>query len=67
MIFFSDREPAGPYTFSVAARRTRHVRYNELTTPEPIPHDTDLAAIIESDVPIVVQQTRLDLRRAETH
>jgi len=64
-IFFSDRDPAGPYTFSVAGRRTRHIRYNELATPEPVPRDTDFAAVIESDVPIVVQQTRLDSRQAE--
>jgi hypothetical protein len=64
-VFFSDRNPAGPYTFSVAARRTIHVRFNELTTPESIPRDTDFATVIESDVPIVVQQTRLDSRQAE--
>jgi hypothetical protein len=43
----------------------RLLRYNELTTPEPVPRDTDFAAVIESDVPIVVQQTRLDSRQAE--
>ena len=29
-VFFSDREPAGPYTVTVPARRTKHVRFNEL-------------------------------------
>ena len=33
--------------------------------PEPIPIDTDYASVIESDVPIVVQHTRLDSRQAE--
>jgi hypothetical protein len=28
--------------------------------PEPVPRDTDYASVIESDVPIVVQHTRLD-------
>jgi hypothetical protein len=32
---------------------------------EPIPSDTDFASVIESDVPIVVQHTRLDSRQAE--
>jgi len=36
-----------------------------LTDPEPIPHDTDFASVIETDVPIVVQHTRLDSRQAE--
>jgi hypothetical protein len=41
------------------------VRFNELTNPEPIPVDTDYASILVSDVPIVVQHTRLDSRQAE--
>jgi hypothetical protein len=64
-IYFSDREPAGPYQIEVLARRTRHVRFNDLQDPEAIPRDTDFASVIESDVPIVVQHTRLDSRQAE--
>ena len=64
-VFFSDREPAGPYRVTVPARRTKHVRFNELEDPESIPPDTDYASVIESDVPIVVQHTRLDSRQAE--
>jgi len=30
-----------------------------------VPLDTDYASVFESDVPIVVQHTRLDSRRAE--
>lgn len=63
--YFADREPAGPYSVTVPARRTKHVRFNELTEPEPIPTDTDYASVISSDVPIVVQHTRLDSRQAE--
>jgi hypothetical protein len=64
-VYFSDREPVGPYRVSVPARRTRHVRFNDLEEPEPIPRDTDYATVIESDVPLVVQHTRLDSRQAE--
>jgi hypothetical protein len=64
-VFFSDREPAGPYRFQVPPRRTRHVRFDDLRDPEPIPRATDFASVIESDVPIVVQHTRLDSRQAE--
>jgi hypothetical protein len=63
--YFSDREPAGPYRVIVPARRTLHVRFNELEDPEPIPVGTDYASVIGSDVPIVVQHTRLDSRQAE--
>jgi hypothetical protein len=64
-IYFADREPAGPYRVRVPARRTRHVRFNELSDPEPIPNGTDYASVIESDVPVVLQHTRLDSRQAE--
>jgi hypothetical protein len=64
-VFFSDKEPVGPYRIIVPARRTKHVRLNDLTDPMPIPKDTDYACIIESDAPVVVQHTRLDSRQAE--
>lgn len=64
-IYFSDRDPAGPYRVTVPARRTRHVRFNDLADPAPIPRDTDYASLIESDVPVVAQHTRLDSRQAE--
>lgn len=65
MVYFSNREPAGPYEVTVPPRRTQHVRFNNLSDPEPVPKDTDYASVIESDVPIVVQHTRLDSRQAE--
>jgi len=64
-IYFADREPVGPYRVVVPARRTFHLRFNDLKDPEPIPLDTDYSSVFESDVPIVVQHTRLDSRRAE--
>lgn len=65
MIYFSDREPVGPYRVTVPARRTQHVRFNNLEDPQSIPRGTDFASTIESDVPIVVQHTRLDSRQSE--
>ena len=65
MIYFADREPAGPYRVIVPARRTYHLRFNDLEDPAPVPRDTDYSSVVESDVPIVVQHTRLDSRRAE--
>jgi hypothetical protein len=62
-VYFSDRQPAGPYRITVPANRTTHLRFNDLEDPEPIPRGTDYASVIESDVPIVVQHTRLDSRQ----
>jgi hypothetical protein len=64
-IYFSDREPVGPYKITVPARRTLHQRFNDLSDPEPIPKATNYASTIDSDVPIVVQHTRLDSRQSE--
>ena len=63
-VYFEDRDPVS-YRLTVPARRTRHVRFNELDDPEPVPLATDYASVIEADVPIVVQHTRLDSRQAE--
>lgn len=65
LAFFADRDPAGPYRVTVPARRTRHVRMNDLAEPEAIPRDTDYSTTIESDVPVVVQHTRIDTRQAQ--
>lgn len=64
-LYFTDREPVGPYRITVPPRRTRHVRFNDLEDPEPVPKATDYASVIHSDVPIVVQHSRLDSRQEE--
>ena len=63
-LYFADRDPVGPYNIKVAGKRTKHVRFNDLKDPAPVPRDTDYSSVIESDVPIVVQHTRLDSRQA---
>jgi len=62
-LYFTDREPTGPYRCEVPPRRTRHVRLNDLTNPEPVPRGTEYSMLLESDVPVVVQHTRLDSRQ----
>jgi hypothetical protein len=64
-VYFADRDPVGPYVVPVPARRTKHVRFDELDDPEPIPRATEYASVLASDLPIVVQHTRLDSRQAE--
>lgn len=64
-IYYADKDPVGPYHVEVEGQRTKHVRFNDLQRPAPIPKNTDFASIIVSDVPIVVQHTRLDSRQAE--
>jgi hypothetical protein len=64
-VYFSNRPPVGPYRVDVPAQRTLHLRFNDLDDPEAVPRDTPYACVIRSDLPIVVQHTRLDSRQAE--
>ena len=64
-VFFTDREPVGPYRVTVPPRRTLHLRFNDLKDPASIPRDTDFSSVFESDVPVIVQHTRLDSRHPE--
>jgi hypothetical protein len=64
LLFFANREPAGPYRLTVPARRAHHQRLNDLQGPEPVAVGVDYCCLIRSDVPIVVQHTRLDSRQA---
>lgn len=59
-VYFSDREPSGPYRLVIKAQRVRHVRFNDLIDPQALPLDTPYACIVSSDQPVVVQFTRVD-------
>ncbi len=64
-LFFADREPVGPYRVTVAAAAHAASALQRSKDPAPVPRDTAYSSVFESDVPIVVQHTRLDSRRAE--
>jgi hypothetical protein len=63
-IYYDDRDPAGPYRLTIPGNRVHHQRFNDLVDPEPIPHGKDYSVVVRSDLPIVVQHTRLDSRQA---
>lgn len=50
---------------TIPARRTLHLRFDELADPERVPRETDYASVIESTQPVVIQHTRLDARTGE--
>ncbi len=64
-VYFSDRDPAGPYRITVDPYRTLHVRCNDLSDPEPIPKGVDYSVVLQSNTPVVVQHTRLDSRQSQ--
>ena len=64
-VYYETKDPVGPYRFDIPSRRSRHLRFNDFDNPHSIPPDTPFSSVIVSDVPIVVQHTRLDSRQAE--
>jgi hypothetical protein len=49
---FVDRAQAGPYRVRLGARRTVHLRFNDLSDPEPV-SSRCYASLIQSSMPIV--------------
>ncbi|MGN6639661.1 MAG: sensory rhodopsin transducer [Mucilaginibacter sp.] len=64
-IYFEDRPPVGPYKITVPAQRTKHIRFNNLNDPESIPLGLSYSSVFISNVPVVIQHTRLDSRQSE--
>ncbi|AGB39439.1 sensory rhodopsin transducer [Natronococcus occultus] len=62
---YADGNEAGPYPLSVAARRVRHVRINDLIDPYAPPLGEEYGIVVESNVPVVVQWSRQDTRQSE--
>lgn len=63
-IYYSDKDPVGPYRLLVEPRRSLHIRFNELKDPAAIEPGSTYSSLFVSDVPVVIQHTRLDSRQA---
>lgn len=65
-IFFEDREPLEDMAEVVQARRTKHIRTSSLAKDgKAIPVGVPYAIEVKSDIPIIVQYSRLDATQAE--
>jgi hypothetical protein len=62
VFYFEDREPTGPVELAVGARRTRHVRLDDpdVLGGVELPRGVPYAYAVQSDVPVVLQHSRLD-------
>ena len=59
-IYYADQPPLGPYWLEVPAQRVKHVRFNDLIDPLPLPLDVPFACRLEASAPVLVQFTRQD-------
>lgn len=65
-IFFEDREPLENIVEFVDGRRTKHIRTASLRMEgQYIPKAVPYAITVESNVPVIVQYSRLDSTQAE--
>ncbi len=60
-LYFEDCEPMKDFIAVCGARRTHHVRMDKLKNAQglPVPQDKPYAIVLESDVPVIVQYSRL--------
>ncbi|MEK8126519.1 sensory rhodopsin transducer [Paenibacillus filicis] len=65
-IFFEDREPVEDIPYLVEARRTKHIRTSTLLQEGmPPPAGVPYAIEVKSQIPVIVQYSRLDATQAE--
>ncbi len=66
-LYFEDRDKIGGYTVVVGSERTKHIRMDTIVNDQGIavPQDTPYAAVVESDVDVTVQYTRVDTTQQE--
>lgn len=61
-VYLEDQEPLTGFVFRCGARRTQHVRTSRIVAADgrEIPKAVPYAMLVESDVPVVVQYSRMD-------
>jgi hypothetical protein len=66
-LYFEDREPMADFHVVCPARRTIHARMDRLkdANGKPVPKAVPYAILIRSNVPVVVQYSRMDTTQAE--
>src|SRR5699024_4895882 len=59
-IFYEDEQPWGKYKVEVEAERLRKVRINDLIDPKAIRMERNYSCYIKSNLPVVVQFSRMN-------
>src|SRR5688572_8586537 len=59
IILYENADPVADHEIKVKAKRVRKIRFNDLIDPLPIPLDTPFRFILQSDVEVVVQFSRV--------
>lgn len=67
IIYFEDREPLSGFAAICKAQRTNHIRLDKAVNDknEKIPLCVPYAVLVKSDIPVIVQHSRMDVTQAE--
>ncbi len=65
--YFEDKAPMKGFTAVCENERSNHIRLDKIKTEngDTVPYDTPYSVVLESDCPIVVQHSRMDVSQAE--
>ncbi|UZH55113.1 hypothetical protein JRG66_14335 [Salinimicrobium tongyeongense] len=58
-IFYEDQAPVGNYEVEVEPKRLRKIRINDLIDPEAVALERNYGCYIRSNIPVVVQFSRM--------
>lgn len=66
-VYFEDREPIGDFTAICKNERTNHIRLDKIKNKDGIgiPREVPYALLIESNVPVVCQHSRMDVSTSD--
>ncbi len=66
-IFFEDRDPIGGFCVECLSKRGKHIRLDKLINKDGlvIPKDVPYALLVQSEVPIICQYSRMDVSQPE--
>ena len=65
-VYFENEEPIEPYHIVVKAERVCRIWFNDLIDPLPLNLNKPFSCVIRSDIPVVVQFSRMDTSSAST-
>lgn len=58
-IFYEDKAPVGTYEVEIKPKRLRKIRINDLIDPEAVQLERNYGCYIRSNVPVVIQFSRM--------
>lgn len=66
-LYFEDREPIHRFKAGCKAERTNHIRLDKIKddSGNVIPQGVPYALMVESNVPVIIQYSRMDTTQAE--